>query len=426
GQPRRRRRFALRLGTALAQFHNAGFEHRDLYSKHIAVDENGAAIHFLDLQRARRRQSVSWAHRWRDLAALEATVGDDVLPQTDRLTCLRAYLRRCRLDGVSACPTALRAAFQVLRAATPLLAKRRIQESRQAPPAHVIQRLLWLDGEALCVTPEFNRLLQGSLPDWLILEKMPGQGEQILLDQNITLSNGQLARLVRRRELRFVGRLWNGMRGRRVASSALRQSGILFRLERVGLRVPRLMAFGQRYVGARTVESMLLTEAMDGSSLAAWGERTGGAQTCDRATLAQRRLLIQQAGLCLQRLHHARCYFARRSPCKFVVDLEAAAPARPRIALAAVDHIITVPRQNRRLQEANLLALRNELGKLLQSRTDHLRLICSYLGIHGLNARARRLLDALLRVHGRPSAAVPRCSRPIRWAISPLAGRSAS
>jgi hypothetical protein len=55
-----------------------------------------------------------------------------------------------------------------------------------------------------------------------------------------------------------------------------------------------------------------------------------------------------------------------------------------------------------------------------------LRLICSYLGIHGLNARARRLLDALLRVHGRPSAAVPRCSRPIRWAISPLAGRSAS
>ena len=65
--PRARRRFALRLGSALARLHQAGFDHPDLYAKHILVDRDGQGIHFLDLQRSRRRQRVPWGQRWTDL-----------------------------------------------------------------------------------------------------------------------------------------------------------------------------------------------------------------------------------------------------------------------------------------------------------------------------------------------------------------------
>src|SRR5262249_28265580 len=83
--PIRRRRFAGKLGEALAQLHNAGFDHPDLYSKHVLVNADDETISFLDWQRSRRRRRVAWRHRCRDLAALEATLPGDLASVRERL-----------------------------------------------------------------------------------------------------------------------------------------------------------------------------------------------------------------------------------------------------------------------------------------------------------------------------------------------------
>src|SRR6266852_2949868 len=46
-------RFARTLGEALADFHHAGFDHPDLYSKHVLVNRADRTVYFLDWQRSR-------------------------------------------------------------------------------------------------------------------------------------------------------------------------------------------------------------------------------------------------------------------------------------------------------------------------------------------------------------------------------------
>ncbi len=89
--PRDRHRLARRLGRELARLHDAGFDHPDLYAKHVLVDPDDGTFHFLDWQRSRRGRP-SWRQRCRDLAALHATLADDLASPRERLACLRAYL----------------------------------------------------------------------------------------------------------------------------------------------------------------------------------------------------------------------------------------------------------------------------------------------------------------------------------------------
>ena len=49
-----------------------------------------------DRERARWRRRVGWTRRWRDLAALDATLADDLATPRERLLALRAYLRASR------------------------------------------------------------------------------------------------------------------------------------------------------------------------------------------------------------------------------------------------------------------------------------------------------------------------------------------
>src|SRR5579872_7395332 len=87
-----RRRLARRLGALLAQVHRAGFDQPDLYAKHVLVRPSDEAIFLLDWQRSRRRLKVHRGPRMRNLAALNATLADDVADMRDRLACLQAYL----------------------------------------------------------------------------------------------------------------------------------------------------------------------------------------------------------------------------------------------------------------------------------------------------------------------------------------------
>jgi tRNA A-37 threonylcarbamoyl transferase component Bud32 len=91
--PQERRRFARVLGEALAHLHDTGFEHPDLTANHVLVDATGETVRFLDWQHSRRRRHVSWSRRWRDLAALHATLTGELATPRERLVCLRAYLR---------------------------------------------------------------------------------------------------------------------------------------------------------------------------------------------------------------------------------------------------------------------------------------------------------------------------------------------
>src|SRR5262249_54528610 len=78
------------LGKAASDLHGAGFTHPDLYAKHVFVTDDGRSVAFVDFQRTGNLQSVSWGQRWRDLAALNASLGDDVVSPRERLQCLFA------------------------------------------------------------------------------------------------------------------------------------------------------------------------------------------------------------------------------------------------------------------------------------------------------------------------------------------------
>src|SRR6266849_1116136 len=57
-----RQQLAVTLGRELARMHDAGFDHPDLFAKHILATHDDAGFHFciLDWQRGRHRPSVSW------------------------------------------------------------------------------------------------------------------------------------------------------------------------------------------------------------------------------------------------------------------------------------------------------------------------------------------------------------------------------
>src|SRR5262249_20562467 len=141
-----------------------------------------------------------------------------------------------------------------------LLRRRHVRDQRQAPLPAGAQTLIWLDGEALCVTREFRDDLHGRLPDWLT-----PAGRCSLLDNQVSrsgvaISGERRACLVRRHARRPFAWLWPLFRQRPRTSPELRQAALLFRLQRYGIRTPRLLAVGQRHLARGSSESFLLTE----------------------------------------------------------------------------------------------------------------------------------------------------------------------
>jgi hypothetical protein len=261
GAARSRRLFARRLGEALARMHEAGFDHPDLYAKHVLVDPRSGQIFFLDWQRSQQRRWVGWRQRCRDLAALDATLVEHLSPQRERLVCLRAYLRCTQALGRGdwSRATVTRMRKQIHRQARRLLRKRHIQVDRRLPLAPGGQSLLWLDGEALCVTPAFWAELQGRVPTWLPLAPKPGLRGRTERGE-VELPGGRRGLLVRRWRLQPLGWLWAALRGKRLESPELRQATTIFRRQRQGLDAPRLLAYGQRRCFPWRTESFLLTE----------------------------------------------------------------------------------------------------------------------------------------------------------------------
>jgi len=80
------------LGRELAHLHEAGFDHPDLFAKHILVCPNDGSVCLLDWQRTRRRRSVSWSRRVHDLALLDASLAEKLLSRSLRRELWQSYL----------------------------------------------------------------------------------------------------------------------------------------------------------------------------------------------------------------------------------------------------------------------------------------------------------------------------------------------
>jgi tRNA A-37 threonylcarbamoyl transferase component Bud32 len=384
-----RRRFARWLGAELARLHKAGFDHPDLYAKHLLIDSVAQTVCFLDCQRSRRRWWVTWQRRCRDLAALNATVAEGLATRRERLSCLVAYLRtvpgRVRLSPI---------ALRIHRISKQLLCQRRIREVQKRPSPAVKQALLWQDGEALCLTPEFQAALAGNTPDWLLLARLPAQPRNLEIRTVVSVPLPHSALLLRRRTSSLVGRLWAWLRGRPVISPELRNAGLLFRLQRHGVPTARLLAFGQRQASMGRTESFLLTERVSAAvPLCRWLGTQGHR---DRP---YRHQVIREAGELLRRLHDAGCYLTgplrrrvRQTPRSGLDTLQVnPRDLHPLVLLGSVEAIHVGRRPEARLAVHDLALLRQRLGDGLVSRTDLLRFLLCYLEVDQLTPAAKNL-----------------------------------
>jgi tRNA A-37 threonylcarbamoyl transferase component Bud32 len=254
------------LGESVAELHATGFDHPDLFSKHILVHPDNGRIGFLDWQRSSRRSSLKARSRWRDLAALNASVGDHLITPRERIACLQAYLRvaTSKVSQSRASEFDLRQSGAAIQRRTDQLRRRpRIRDMSQAPPATARQRVLWLDGEALCVTADFWDAMHGRMPAWLTnwyrQLREPGKRPDPRRPLTMPLPDGGSATLVRRVVNRPLHRLWTWLCRRTPISPEIRQAALLFRLQRQGIVAPRLLAFGQRHLFPWRTESFILT-----------------------------------------------------------------------------------------------------------------------------------------------------------------------
>lgn len=249
-----RRSFARLLAQQIARIHELGFEYPDLYAKHILIDSTGSQIWFLDWQRSRKASSLGWRARCRDLAALSASLADDLARPEDKFTFLLAYYR-CVADNTIAFKRVCR---RIERRARRLLKRSSVREQR-LPTLRQSQTLAWLDGEALCVTPVGQALYDRDSLEQLAYNSCDS-GSRL---RRVDLPNGQSATLMCRVTRRRLGRLLDSLRQKHWISPEARRAADLLRRERLG-DPPRLLAFGQRVRGFGLVQSFLLT--LDGES----------------------------------------------------------------------------------------------------------------------------------------------------------------
>jgi tRNA A-37 threonylcarbamoyl transferase component Bud32 len=387
-----RRRSARQLGETLARIHDAGFAHRDLYAKHILVHPDDRSLHFLDWQRSVQRHCLTTRERWHDLASLDATLGDELAGPRERLSCLRAYCISANLDRKSR-----RNAVAAIRKQCRLLAGRRhIREARHLPETPLRQELIWLDGEALCVTPDYYQEWNGALPS--TDQAAPGRNQ--VQREWVSLPRGGSAVFARRRMDCFFAWLAKWFGAKPLVAPEVQQAGLLYRLQRYGLRTARLLAFGQRQARPWRIESFLLTEAPAGarSLLSELGRH--------RFPSPKRKEVFKETGATLRRLHSAGCYLRDDAPVEadFLAVHESEEPTSrtPTLAitLARIDCVRLHRRPSQHLAARDLAALCRWVGTRHFSRSDKMRFLRTYLGTHRLTPDAKsfvRLIESQLQ-----------------------------
>ena len=269
-----RRDLANRLGHLIARLHDAGLTTPDLTAKHLLVSRQRGEMTPIDWQSARRMQPVPLAERIHALAALHASVAEELASPRDRMRVLRAAL------GVN---DLAQLAQQIEREAKKIRGRRSIRDQRQPVVTASAQRLVWLAEEAVCAVPTVATIW----PKPAVTAPFYGCEPGTL---RIQLADGRDAVLIRGRSLSPLSRLNAKSRGRSWRSPGVTLGRMLFHLERYGVPAPRLFAFGQRLTGFASADWFALHETA--------GEPISG--EIETAT-------AEQLGRTLRLLHDAGC-----------------------------------------------------------------------------------------------------------------------
>jgi hypothetical protein len=358
--PDDRTRLAERLGQTVAELH-AGFDTPDLTAKHVFVNPRSFAITLIDWQSARRTDRLGLRERLRAVAALDASLGDQLVSRRDRFRTLWAYLRVARRQGFRP-PRFSVVARQVARLAAKAALRRSIRDQRQpVVTGSAEQRLVWLAGEAVCAVPDVAAV-------WPRPAIAPPYYEWAAASdpspRRVHLPNGTPAELVRFTTFDPLGRVVAAARGRPWRSPGATLGRVLFHLQHYGIPAPRLLAFGQRLTGRMTAESFALYEPPAGVPLEDW--------LTQPQPPVLRRVVLRQAGFLLRQLHDAGCR-PSRSATLFSVCAD---PAR--VTVVGVGAIRLLRRVSQRMRRADLRGIARALR--LSDRADRLCVIRGYLG----------------------------------------------
>jgi tRNA A-37 threonylcarbamoyl transferase component Bud32 len=271
------RRLADALGRELARMHDAGFDHPDLFAKHILVAPRGATFRFciLDWQRARRRRAVPWRLRCRDLAVVDATLHGTLASARLRLRCLRAYVRA--LSVQESRPLG-RLARQIHRQAEQLRKNRKIREVGQLPVPASNQQFVSLQDGRLLVVRSYYEELGGQLPGWLTRIFEP-EAPAIVYEECLARASGS------------AGLSLQSWPASASSWEIPPLAHTLFRLQRFGVPAPRLLAVGfsagRVYLLAQSAATVPLPEAFA------------------KASVPLRARMLWQAGWIVRQIHEA-------------------------------------------------------------------------------------------------------------------------
>jgi hypothetical protein len=394
-RPAARRKFLRTLGEAIARLHAAGFDHPDLYSKHVLVQPDGESVHFIDWQRSRRPRWLGGQQRCRNLAALHATLADRLASPRDRLACLRSYLQSVQSPATARSRSLRRqwkiAVQTIVRHANRLMTRRRILDLRHQPSISINQQLVWLDGEAMCVTPEYLAILHGRVPDYLAVSPTL---------TTVTIADGSRGLLLRRQSRRPLARFGASLGRKRLTSPELEAAAIAFRLERFGLSIPRLLAVGQRHSFPWTTDSFLLTElSAKAISLLEWLDAS-------RAEPKKRWQVFRDAGRVLRKINDAGCEVADWTSAltdrsnisgSALFCIQERAEGSPTVVLGHVQGLRKSRNAGPFQTLIQLVAARTALSQACTSKKDELRFFLAYLGLNRLAPEAKRIARSISR-----------------------------
>ncbi len=410
---RDRHALARELGAFVRRMHDAGMAFRDLYAKHIFVrrspDDSGSfAPTLIDAQRAHRFPHLSPHHRWRDLAALEATLRETPATRTDRLRFVLAYVRQSHPTAATREMMA-RVAARSDRLSGRGRDPRRFRTRHEAPPGMVPldqENLRHVDNQRILAVERFLPVLRSLGLDTVrgVMEYRGGTPYRDVPDR-LTVrvpfawpDGGGESALYVKRHRRVDVRSWlDGLLfWRKPQTRAETEYRNLLQLVHIGLATPQPVAWGQEHRWSLRQDSFLITEEIPGGEPAddflrrRFGAAKGGGD------LRLKRELVARIADVARRMHgHGFCH-RDFYLCHLFVRERPLGDAGPPLVL----HVIDLQRVRRgrggRLRRRwivkDLAALDYSAPAGIITRTDKVRFLRRYLGVGALDAAARDLI----------------------------------
>jgi tRNA A-37 threonylcarbamoyl transferase component Bud32 len=238
------------LAQTVADLHSMGISNPDLTAKHILLGTEPRPV-IIDWARGQFHRRISLRQRANDLAALHASIREEILSRETRWEFFLKYAGFAKLDD-SAKLRLLRYISRRVRR----IAKRSSFREQRLPKIRDSQNLYWEAGERLCLTDRGRELFVAESLWPLAYPELPPQPAEAR--EEIELRGGPKAVLWRRRtRLGVWARIDRAIRGHVYLSPECRRAADLLRDERLG-HGRRLLAFGQWERRPYVIDSFLL------------------------------------------------------------------------------------------------------------------------------------------------------------------------